>query len=155
MNHTTTHTDAMMKRYRQLLVGPLLAAMLAAGAAPAMAETAATAPAAGPTATASAAAQGADAAFASWSDDFAAQWIRLSPERATASQYFSGQEQAALDRQLTPDGKERRAQVVALAKTGLCKVDQYLACPLGVIGRTSAETMRWSLARTFIGEHYK
>jgi uncharacterized protein (DUF885 family) len=138
-----------MTRFPHYVLRPLLAAMLAAGLVPALAQTAATAPAPATTAV-----QAADAAFASWSDDFAAQWIRMSPERATASQYFSGEEQAALDRLLTPGGKERRAQVVALAKTGLARVDQFLAGPLGATTRISAETMRWSLARTVAGEPF-
>ncbi len=141
----------MLNRIPQFVVRPLLAAMLAAGLVPAMAQAPGAAPAASATASATATA---DAAFASWSDDFAAQWIRLSPERATASQYFKGEEQAALDRQLTPGGKERRAQVVALARTGQAKVDQFLAGPLGATTRISAETMRWSLARTIAGEPY-
>src|SRR4051812_26341821 len=128
-NHIRTQGDLMPTRFPQCVVHPLLAAMLAAGLVPAMAQSAATAPAT------SAAATTADAAFATWSDDFPAQWIRLSPERATSSQYFKGSEQAALDRQLTPGGKERRAQTVALAKTGLAKVDQFLAGQLGATTR--------------------
>jgi uncharacterized protein (DUF885 family) len=142
----------MLTSFPQFVVRPMLAAMLAAGVVPAMAQAPAAKPASA--APASAAEQAADAAFASWSDDFAAQWIRMSPERATASQYFSGAEQAALDRQLTPGSKERRAQIVALAKTGQAKVDQFLAGPLSPTTRISAETMRWSLARTIAGEPY-
>ena len=37
------------------------------------------------------------AAFDEWSESFAADWVRLSAERATMTQYFSGAEQAALD----------------------------------------------------------
>lgn len=148
----------MLQRTTRLFIRPVLAAMLAAGLVPGLANAAA--PLAAVTAVSAAdaangpAAQAADAAFAAWADDFSAQWIRLSPERATTSQYFSGAEQAALDRQLTPGGKERRAQTVALAKTGLAKVDQFLAGPLGSVTRISAETMRWSLARTVASEPY-
>jgi uncharacterized protein (DUF885 family) len=142
----------MLIRFPQFVVRPLLAAMLAAGVVPAMAQAPAAKPASA--APASAAVQAADAAFASWSDDFAAQWIRMSPERATASQYFAGAEQAALDRLLTPGTKEHRAQFVALAKTGQAKVDQFLAGPLSPTTRISAETMRWSLARTIAGDPY-
>jgi hypothetical protein len=39
----------------------------------------------------------------------AADWIRLSPEWATVTQYFGGEEQAALDRQLTPLTEAHRA----------------------------------------------
>lgn len=147
----------MLNRFPHFVLRPLLAAMLAAGLVPAMAQTAADKPATGAPAAAApanAATQAANAAFASWADDFATQWIRLSPERATTSQYFSGEEQAAMDRQLTPNGTERRAQVSALAKAGLAKVDLFLAGPLDATTRISAETMRWSLARTVTGERY-
>jgi len=36
--------------------------------------------------------------FDTWADDFAGQWVRLSPQFATRAQYFSGAEQDALDR---------------------------------------------------------
>jgi hypothetical protein len=38
--------------------------------------------------------------FDQWADDFAARWVRLYPQFATMTQYFTGAEQDALDRQL-------------------------------------------------------
>ena len=38
--------------------------------------------------------------FDSWAEDLAAEWVRDNPQLATMSQYFSGDEQDALDRQL-------------------------------------------------------
>ena len=40
--------------------------------------------------------------FDQWADNFAADWVRADPSSATVTQYFSGAEQDALDRQLTP-----------------------------------------------------
>src|SRR5687768_10324095 len=38
--------------------------------------------------------------FDAWSDAFAQDWLRDAPQFATRTQYFSGAEQDALDRQL-------------------------------------------------------
>ncbi|MES2150969.1 MAG: DUF885 family protein [Pseudomonadota bacterium] len=78
------------------------------------------APAAAAAAAASAsAAPAVNLAFDAWAERFAADWVRLKPERATTTQYFSGAEQAALDRQLTPlDGELFRARRLVV-DTGL------------------------------------
>src|SRR4030095_15473658 len=49
-----------------------------------------------------AAARAGDAAFDAWAEELAAQAVRDNPEAATRAQYFSGDEQDALDRRLTP-----------------------------------------------------
>ena len=36
--------------------------------------------------------------FTAWSEAFAADWVRLSSERVTSTQYFDADEQAAYDR---------------------------------------------------------
>lgn len=97
----------------------------------------------------------ANAAFDAWADTFTADWVRLSPERATTIQYFSGAEQEALDRQMTPHTHAQRAKTVALARTGLAKVDAFLAGQLDATQRISAETMRWSLANVIASERYE
>jgi hypothetical protein len=68
---------------------------------------------------AAAATAGAGTPFGDWSEAFAADWVRLSPERATLAQYFSGEEQAALDRQLTPITPTQRERRAALARLDL------------------------------------
>jgi uncharacterized protein (DUF885 family) len=96
-----------------------------------------------------------DAAFDKWADAYTADWVRLSPEFATNIQFFSGEEQAALDRLLTPQTREQRARQVALAKAGLAKVEQFLKSPkLDRTQRTSAETMRWSLENAIENAKY-
>jgi uncharacterized protein (DUF885 family) len=97
----------------------------------------------------------ADPAFDKWSDKFAADWVRLWPERATLVQYFSGAEQDALDRQLSLNTKAERDKAMALARAGVAKLDQFLAGPLDATQRNSAETMRWSLANTLAGERFE
>lgn len=138
----------MVPTTQKNLIATLVALALAAAAAPSLAAPAAPAPA-------PASAQKPGASFARWADQFAADWVRLVPERATGAQYFSGAEQDALDRQLTPRTKAQRARTSALARAGLRKLDQFLAGPLDATERISAETMRWSLAITIAGEPFE
>ncbi|MFL6657548.1 MAG: DUF885 domain-containing protein [Massilia sp.] len=95
------------------------------------------------------------AAFDKWADSFAADWVRLSPERATNAQYFSGAEQAALDRELAPINEAQRAKYQALAHAGLARLSRFLAGPLDSTQRISAETMRWSLQQTIAGQPFE
>lgn len=74
--------------------------------------------------------------------------MRLNPQTATSTQYFSGAEQAALDRQLTPLTLAQREKQVALARVGVARLDAFLAGQLSEDQRTSASVMRWSLANT-------
>ena len=86
--------------------------------------------------------------FADWSESFAADWVRQSAEWATSTQYFSGAEQAALDRQLSPLTPARRASALALAKRGLAQLDGYAPATLTPEERVSAALLRWSLQRS-------
>jgi uncharacterized protein (DUF885 family) len=97
----------------------------------------------------------ANAAFDTWSDRFAADWVRANPQLATSTQYFSGAEQDALDRQLTPLTTAHRKKMIALAKAGVARLDAFLAGPLSEEQRTSASVMRWSLANTVASEPYE
>jgi uncharacterized protein (DUF885 family) len=96
-----------------------------------------------------------NAAFDKWADRFADDWVRLNPQLATSTQYFSGAEQDALDRQLTPLTQEQRKKVGALAHLGLARLDKFLAGPLDETQRISAATMRWSLASHIAGEPFE
>jgi uncharacterized protein (DUF885 family) len=95
------------------------------------------------------------AAFDKWSDGFAADWVRLSPERATSAQYFAGAEQLALDRQLSPNTIAQRDKYQAMAKAGLQRLARFLAGPLEHTQRISAETMRWSLEQVVAGKPFE
>ena len=95
------------------------------------------------------------ASFNTWSESFAADWVRLSPERATNAQYFSGAEQQALDRQLAPVTDAQRARIQSLARAGLARLDKFVAGRLGELDRISAQTMRWSLQQVVAGQPYE
>ena len=67
-----------------------------------------------------------NAAFDKWADQFAQEWVRGNPQFATATQYFSGAEQDALDRQLTPQTPAQRKKMIAKAKEGIARLDLSL-----------------------------
>ncbi len=94
-------------------------------------------------------------AFDTWAEKFAEDWVRASPQLATSTQYFSGAEQARLDRQLTPLTKAQRQKVQALARTGLARLDKWMAGPLDATQRTSASVMRWSLQNVVANEPFE
>ena len=93
--------------------------------------------------------------FDAWTETFAADWVRQSAERATYSQYFSGAEQAALERQLTPQTAERRAKTRALAREGLAQLDRYGAGQLTATQQDSLATIRWTLQRSIASEPFE
>ena len=97
--------------------------------------------------TASAAATTPATSFADWSENFAASWVRLSAERATAAQYFGADEQAALDRELTPLTPAQRDRRLALARAGLVQLQGFAASVLTPDERVGAALLRWALQR--------
>ncbi len=95
------------------------------------------------------------AAFAPWSQSFAANWVRQFPEWASFTQYFAGDEQAALDSQLTPltaDVRERRA---AMARQGLERLNGFPAASLQGADRVSAAILRSALQRSLDGHPFE
>ncbi len=129
------------------LIATCIALAIGAGAAPAECAVGAAAPAA--------AQNQQQAAFDKWADSFAADWVRLSPERATSTQYFAGAEQQALDRQLAPISAAQRAKYQTMAHAGLAKLNGFLKGPLDATRRISADTMRWSLEQVIAGQPFE
>ena len=90
--------------------------------------------------------QAAERPFDQWADDLAARAVRLNPQVATESQYFSGAEQAALDRQLGQTYGVKAAQERAeFARRGLEELQRFPAAKLTARQRTSAAVIQWSL----------
>eukprot|EP01030_Chromulinospumella_sphaerica_P012468 gene12468-12256_t len=83
--------------------------------------------------------------FDQWAENLAYTKVRNDPEQATAKQYFSGKEQDALDRKLTPNSIVQRARDVAAAKKALAQLDKMNLQSLSVQQRASAATIRWNL----------
>src|SRR5262245_7651142 len=83
--------------------------------------------------------------FDQWADDFSADWMRADPSGATTTQYFSGAEQDALDRQLTPITRAYRESRVARAREGLLALAAFDPQTLNASQRVSADMLRWQL----------
>ncbi len=94
-------------------------------------------------------------AFDTWAEKFAEDWVRMNPQSATSTQYFSGAEQARLDRELTPLTKGQRQKMQAMARTGLARLDKWMAGPLDESQRVSASVMRWSLQNVIANEPFE
>ena len=94
--------------------------------------------------------QSVDAFFAAFTDE----WMRRQPSASTASGYFQGEVQAAMDRQLTPDTPAFRAETVALARRGLARLAGFDRAAMSDPQRVSAELMAWQLQAIIDGERF-
>jgi len=88
-------------------------------------------------------------------DAFTAEWVRLSSDQATATRYFTGAEQDALETQLTPSTHEWRQKRVALARRGLEQLKTFDRAGLTDLQRVSADLMAWQLGVVVEGEKYE
>jgi uncharacterized protein (DUF885 family) len=91
--------------------------------------------------------------FDEWAEDLTASWVRANPLLATRSQYFQGETQAELDRELALADTygclvfgERAAQRQAsLARGGLDALTSFVPDTLNAVQRTSSAIVEWSL----------
>ena len=91
--------------------------------------------------------------FDTFTDEFAAEWMRANPTAATSQQYFSGAEQDALDRELTatdpqfgmPLDAGALAAFIARSQRGLDTVRGYPRRSLKPVQRVSAAMLEWQL----------
>ncbi|MEO7599285.1 MAG: DUF885 domain-containing protein [Opitutus sp.] len=87
----------------------------------------------------------ADVAFAQWLTTFTDTWVRNDPEVATQAQYFSGDEQDTLDRQLSPITDAARAARVAEARRGLAELKNFDQAAFDETQQISAAMLAWQL----------
>jgi uncharacterized protein (DUF885 family) len=90
----------------------------------------------------------ADPAFDQWADGLATEAMRNNPSVATITQYFTGAEQDALDRQLTPFTKDYRAARVAVARRTLAELAKFDRSKLDAQQRISASIIEWQFNET-------
>jgi len=91
--------------------------------------------------------------FDAWAEHLAADWMRANPAAATAAQYFSGEEQDALDRRLTavdaqygtPLEPADLAAYIARARTALRGLRRFRRDRLSTVQRVSAASLEWQL----------
>ena len=77
--------------------------------------------------------------------DFTDEWVRGSPNLATSSRFFTGEEQDRLERQITPETRAYRQSRIQLARKGLAELSKFDAARLTETQRLSADIMRWQL----------
>ena len=97
-------------------------------------------------------ARAAEPSFDSWADQFAAEWVRLNPQFATLTQYFSGAEQDANDRTLVLGvafgftyGVKAARVAAEVARRGLRELGRFPKADLTPSQRTSAAVIQWTL----------
>jgi uncharacterized protein (DUF885 family) len=78
-------------------------------------------------------------------DAYTAEWVRGDPDLATATRYFSGEEQDRLERQLTPNTRRWQLERIQLARKGLAELRTFDVSKLSPSQRLSAELMQWQL----------
>src|ERR1051325_10832700 len=76
-------------------------------------------------------------------DEFARDWVRAEPQRATALQYCEGAEQDPLDRKLPPITREFRLARIAAARRGLEALHRYDRKSLSADEAISYAAMEW------------
>src|ERR1700733_14407440 len=77
--------------------------------------------------------------------DFTADWVRQSPNQATGTRYFSGEEQDRLERQLTRVTRAWSSDRIRLARQGLAQLGKFDRGSLTATERISADLMEWQL----------
>jgi uncharacterized protein (DUF885 family) len=87
-------------------------------------------------------------------DRFTAEWIRHDPDLAISARWLEGEEQAALERQLTPRTREWKLDRIARARRGLAQLSRFDLEELSDDERLSAEIMGSQLQMLVDGEQY-
>ena len=87
-------------------------------------------------------------------ESFTADWVRSDPDLATATRYFSGEEQNRLEQQLTPETRAFTLDRIKRARQGLAELKNFDATKLSEAQRVSAQLMQWQLDGIVRSEHF-
>jgi uncharacterized protein (DUF885 family) len=87
-------------------------------------------------------------------ETFTADWVRSNPNLATATRYFSGEEQNRLEQQLTPETRAFQLERIQRAKRGLAELAKFDRAKLSEAQRVSAELMQWQLEEVVRAEQF-
>src|SRR3954466_8666751 len=85
----------------------------------------------------------ADPAFDTWVETVTTEAMRADPVGATLTQYFTGAEQDAADRKLTPFTQAYRAERLAVARQVLADLAKFDRRRLDDAQRISAAILEW------------
>ena len=86
-----------------------------------------------------------DAQLDQFFESFANRWVAGDPDLATSTRYFSGSQQQALEREMTPLTRAWRVERIAAAKQGLAQLARFDQKKMSETQRISADLMRWQL----------
>jgi uncharacterized protein (DUF885 family) len=87
----------------------------------------------------------ADAGIDAFFDDFTDEWARADPDLARRTRYFTGPEQDALDREITPRTLAWKRDRIERARRGLATLATFDRAALSADEALSADLMRWQL----------
>jgi uncharacterized protein (DUF885 family) len=82
------------------------------------------------------------------------EWVRRDPNLAIRAQYFDGDEQDRLSRELTPVSHDYRLATIRLAEEGLARLATFDRDTLTPAQRVSADVMQWQLQNVVDGAAY-
>ena len=82
------------------------------------------------------------------------EWMRRNPNLAIRTQYFTGEEQDRLSRELTPLHRDFDRETILIARRGLAELDTFDLGGLTPSQRVSADMMRWQLESVVDDEPY-
>jgi uncharacterized protein (DUF885 family) len=86
--------------------------------------------------------------------EFTDEWVRRDPNLAVQAQYFEGDEQDRLSRELTPVTREHSLARIRFAEEGLARLAQFEREALTPSQRVSADVMEWQLQSLVDGEAF-
>ncbi|HTO05299.1 MAG TPA: DUF885 family protein, partial [Opitutus sp.] len=106
-------------------------------------------------------ARAAEPSFDAWADEFSKEWVRLSPQTATRTQYFPAEQQDAIDRKMAMSGAyggfygAKAAEAAAtVARQGLEELNRFASGALTPTQRTSAAVIKWTLEDAISGAEF-
>src|SRR5918992_4411026 len=82
-------------------------------------------------------------------------WVRMNPNLAVATRYFSGDEQDRLERQLTSYTEKARRERSAFIKRGLSELAKFDRSGMTDVQRVSADLLRHQLEAYLEWERYE
>ena len=86
--------------------------------------------------------------------EFTDEWVRRNPNQAIRTQYFEGEEQDELSRQLTPVTEAWRRERIRFAQQGLDGLARFDGNTMTDSQRLSADLMQWQLESIVDGEPF-
>jgi uncharacterized protein (DUF885 family) len=87
--------------------------------------------------------------------EFSDAWVRLNPNLAVATRYFSGEEQDRLERQISSNTEQARAERRAHLQRGLAELDRFDRARLTDAQRLSADLLKYQLQAYLAYERYE